>query len=641
MSRRIRPQETGHGLERALSGSTAAASHFLECALADRINKSRLAQCASLYFEHPARSRDSGGTGYYILTKSAVNMRMELFQSVNWDQIQNSFGAMANTTKINWTMVAAARRAGATIEPLYGLPLPSADQALCSDGSLDRDQLEAHRTLMGLLNTCLGYMEPPAVEDALDRTRSYLTTRCTQAAKDAYETGKALANAMGAAEGDEGDGEDKENEQDEPEDAQREDAQESDTESEQRDEQVEAATVAQATVAQAEAQAAGAQAVVGTGVAGAHRCRIGADAALDALLGEGSIIAAIAVAARPSGLFASRSMIREAIAGAQPQGTPLPRKCPVCQDPWAERSPPCLFACVHNHLVCAHCVSSAAQRGAATVDDETRPVRSAWRDPPMGKESCVHSRNMCLASRLIPCPACELSSGLKWRNIGSNKPSTGTLLRNSDLASGLASMTEFTPDEWEFTQDAWDKFGITGLRTDHYIESNKSYFRPAEPLHKSPTPDSTPDSTPASVFSTVTAWSWVDESRPVDVGLQLVEVADLPSGNGWRLLREDATCRLDDDKVGGLISCVLREKGIDEDAFWSTLAQEWALEVQGGDVRRARRFGLGRNPGQPCLRQVSNPTFYMLLREVPGPRTEDVIARRLLLEDGRGSGPQV
>ena len=70
------------------------------------------------------------------------------------------------------------------------------------------------------------------------------------------------------------------------------------------------------------------------------------------------------------------------------------------------------------------------------------------------------------------------ASGLKWRNIGNEKPSKGEELTNAaDLASALASTTKSMT---EFTQEQWDAFGISALRIDHFIKSGKSYFQPAE-----------------------------------------------------------------------------------------------------------------------------------------------------------------
>ena len=64
------------------------------------------------------------------------------------------------------------------------------------------------------------------------------------------------------------------------------------------------------------------------------------------------------------------------------------------------------------------------------------------------------------------------SSGLKWKEVGSEKPSTGTELINEKLASELIHKAEFTQEEW-------DSFGITDLRTHHFIKSGKRYFKPA------------------------------------------------------------------------------------------------------------------------------------------------------------------
>ena len=66
--------------------------------------------------------------------------------------------------------------------------------------------------------------------------------------------------------------------------------------------------------------------------------------------------------------------------------------------------------------------------------------------------------------------------GLKWKSIGSTKPTNGEELTNSELASALESKTTFTQDEF-------DAFGITDLDSNVFIESGASYFQPDENVH--------------------------------------------------------------------------------------------------------------------------------------------------------------
>ena len=65
-------------------------------------------------------------------------------------------------------------------------------------------------------------------------------------------------------------------------------------------------------------------------------------------------------------------------------------------------------------------------------------------------------------------------SDLVWEADGVAKPPSGQELTNKKLSQALESKTQFTQDEW-------NKFGITGLRADHFIKSGASYFRPAPP----------------------------------------------------------------------------------------------------------------------------------------------------------------
>jgi hypothetical protein len=61
-------------------------------------------------------------------------------------------------------------------------------------------------------------------------------------------------------------------------------------------------------------------------------------------------------------------------------------------------------------------------------------------------------------------------SPLTWKEAGSEKPSTGTEIKNDLLAAAL--------EEVEFTKDEWDKFQVAHLSSDSYIRAGNRYFTP-------------------------------------------------------------------------------------------------------------------------------------------------------------------
>jgi hypothetical protein len=65
------------------------------------------------------------------------------------------------------------------------------------------------------------------------------------------------------------------------------------------------------------------------------------------------------------------------------------------------------------------------------------------------------------------------TSGLKWTNVGTTKPSKGKELSNSALATALKTRTELTKQEF-------DVLRILDLRMDDFIMSGDSYFKPAQ-----------------------------------------------------------------------------------------------------------------------------------------------------------------
>jgi len=63
-------------------------------------------------------------------------------------------------------------------------------------------------------------------------------------------------------------------------------------------------------------------------------------------------------------------------------------------------------------------------------------------------------------------------SGLKWKDAGSEKPSTGTEIKNELLAAALLERVEFKKEEW-------DTFQIADPCSDSYIKAGDRYFKPA------------------------------------------------------------------------------------------------------------------------------------------------------------------
>jgi hypothetical protein len=62
---------------------------------------------------------------------------------------------------------------------------------------------------------------------------------------------------------------------------------------------------------------------------------------------------------------------------------------------------------------------------------------------------------------------------LKWKDVGSEKPSTGTEIKNVLLAAALQKKIEFKKAEW-------DKFDVADLPSDSYIKAGNHYFKPVE-----------------------------------------------------------------------------------------------------------------------------------------------------------------
>ncbi len=63
--------------------------------------------------------------------------------------------------------------------------------------------------------------------------------------------------------------------------------------------------------------------------------------------------------------------------------------------------------------------------------------------------------------------------GLKWEEIGSKKPSTGTEIENDVLSAALQDKVEFKKEEWE-------SFQVANLSSNRYIRAGNRYFKPAD-----------------------------------------------------------------------------------------------------------------------------------------------------------------
>ena len=68
--------------------------------------------------------------------------------------------------------------------------------------------------------------------------------------------------------------------------------------------------------------------------------------------------------------------------------------------------------------------------------------------------------------------------GLRWLEIGKDKPTDGRNLKNVELAEAMLHKTEFTQQEW-------DKFGINDLQAGDFVKSGDSYFMPDDQVQGS------------------------------------------------------------------------------------------------------------------------------------------------------------
>ena len=116
-----------------------------------------------------------------------------------------------------------------------------------------------------------------------------------------------------------------------------------------------------------------------------------------------------------------------------------------------------------DNIVDRNCFSARADRSGGIM----------WQDPSFG------SRIWNSPKISIGQPGQGLPTGLKWRNAGTIRPTSGQELINKKLAKALETKSEFTKSEW-------DEFGKDGdLPMDGFIMSGSShYFTPAsfEPM---------------------------------------------------------------------------------------------------------------------------------------------------------------
>ena len=77
-----------------------------------------------------------------------------------------------------------------------------------------------------------------------------------------------------------------------------------------------------------------------------------------------------------------------------------------------------------------------------------------------------------------------LASGLKWVEIGTERPKEGAELK-SGFRQGGYELARALKDKTEFTLAEWEAFGIKHVRMDHFIVAfNDKYYRPAERITK-------------------------------------------------------------------------------------------------------------------------------------------------------------
>jgi hypothetical protein len=115
--------------------------------------------------------------------------------------------------------------------------------------------------------------------------------------------------------------------------------------------------------------------------------------------------------------------------------------------------------CEHNHIR-SECMDCG---GSALADVANVNPFLSYRLPfkRTKKRSSAHILQ-------VPAP----SLGLKWKEAGFEKPSTGAEINNELLAAALQKKVEFSKTEWE-------NFQVADLFSGSYIKSGDRYFKPA------------------------------------------------------------------------------------------------------------------------------------------------------------------
>jgi GTPase SAR1 family protein len=65
--------------------------------------------------------------------------------------------------------------------------------------------------------------------------------------------------------------------------------------------------------------------------------------------------------------------------------------------------------------------------------------------------------------------------GLKWKEVGFEKPSSGTEIKDEHLAATLQNCK----NQVEFKKEEWEKFQVADLSSNSYIKAGERYFQPA------------------------------------------------------------------------------------------------------------------------------------------------------------------
>ena len=110
------------------------------------------------------------------------------------------------------------------------------------------------------------------------------------------------------------------------------------------------------------------------------------------------------------------------------------------------------------------------------------PAEAADIDIPVFAMSREHEEALLSAASVRVCLLAKdrpvAVPGLRWLSIGPTAPAEGKELIHDALAEALRQKDPFSP---VFSQEEWDAFGITGVRSNHYVKSGTSFFQPERP----------------------------------------------------------------------------------------------------------------------------------------------------------------